>query len=743
MYEGDAPLAERRAQALTLDRDLLRELLGQEELRELLDPAALADLELALQAPGRRAAGDDRRPAPRPAAPARRPDRGRGRGAVARRRRRQRASGSASWPPRRRAVARPDRRRAALDRDRGRRPLPRRASASSRRPGVPLAFLGPTTAALEGLLARCARTHGPFLTARAGTPLGPAGRRSSRTRSGGCSTAGSLLRGEFRPGGAEREWCDPEVLRQLRRRSLARLRREVEPVEPAALGPVPARLAGGRPLPGSAAADGGAAPSAAGRARAARRGRRPAGRVCRSRRRSSSATFCRPGSRATSRACSTSSARSARSPGSAGAASAATTAGSRSSARGARRSAGGAAARASLEAAAAERPTGRATTAIRAFLGRRGASFYRELHAAAGGGPDREVLDALWDLVWAGEVTNDTFAPLRALRWARPRPRGRGRRPGRLTSLGPPEAAGRWSLVDGRRPTDAGRRVATPPACRAADGDRARPRPGPGAARPPRRPDPRGGRRRGRRRRLLRASTRCCGRSRRPAGSGAATSSTGSGPPSSPCPARSTGCAPSASRPRRRPGAGSTCSPPPTRPTRTAPRSPGRAAATTIGGRSPRAAGAYVVLVDGVAALYLERGGRSLATLPAADDPDGRRARAPGARRRSSPTAGSASCVVAEVDGGRSAESPLAAAPARGRLRRPATAGLALPPAPLTPDRCPRATRSTGPPTGCGRTSSAGRSPRPGPRGPGAVPQVGRVVGRDGHRRRGRSARTS
>src|SRR4051794_41301771 len=50
MYEGDAPLAERRAQALTLDRDLLRELLGQEELRELLDPEALADLELSLQA---------------------------------------------------------------------------------------------------------------------------------------------------------------------------------------------------------------------------------------------------------------------------------------------------------------------------------------------------------------------------------------------------------------------------------------------------------------------------------------------------------------------------------------------------------------------------------------------------------------------------------------------------------------------------------------------------------------------
>ena len=64
MYEGDAPLAERRAQALTLDRDLLRELLGQEELRELLDGDALADLELRLQAFERRSRRDDPRPAP-------------------------------------------------------------------------------------------------------------------------------------------------------------------------------------------------------------------------------------------------------------------------------------------------------------------------------------------------------------------------------------------------------------------------------------------------------------------------------------------------------------------------------------------------------------------------------------------------------------------------------------------------------------------------------------------------------
>jgi ATP-dependent Lhr-like helicase len=72
------------------------------------------------------------------------------------------------------------------------------------------------------------------------------------------------------------------------------------------------------------------------------------------------------------------------------------------------------------------------------------------LFAAARGNSDREVLDALWDLVWAGEVTNDTFAPLRALRWKRTgsgAARRGGGRPGRLTALGPPEAAGRWSLV--------------------------------------------------------------------------------------------------------------------------------------------------------------------------------------------------------------------------------------------------------------------------------------------------------
>ena len=97
------------------------------------------------------------------------------------------------------------------------------------------------------------------------------------------------------------------------------------------------------------------------------------------------------------------------------------------------------------------RPESPLHDAIREHLQGRGASFFRALQAGAarvGGSTERVVLDALWDLVWAGEVTNDTFAPLRALRWKRPaRSSGRSPRAGRLTSLGPPEAAGRWSLV--------------------------------------------------------------------------------------------------------------------------------------------------------------------------------------------------------------------------------------------------------------------------------------------------------
>ena len=246
MYDGDAPLAERRAQALTLDRDLLRELLGQEELRELLDPAALADLELSLQA--------------WPTTGARRPldqvhDLLRRLGDL--------SSDEVAGARRGRRAASPKRGSRSSSRRVGpsrfgsraqRAGSPSRTSARYRdavgvQPpsGVPFAFLGPTTAALEGLLARWARTHGPFLppepAARWGLPVGVVEDTLERMLA-----AGTILRGEFRPGGAEREWCDPDVLRQLRRRSLARLRREVEPVEPAALARFLAAWQGVMPL---------------------------------------------------------------------------------------------------------------------------------------------------------------------------------------------------------------------------------------------------------------------------------------------------------------------------------------------------------------------------------------------------------------------------------------------------------------------------------------------------------------
>ena len=433
MYDGDAPLAERRAGALTLDRDLLRELLGQEELRELLDPEALADLELSLQA-----LTDDRRATTLDQVHdllRRLGDLGEGEIAA-------RTAGhslvATAWlqdlAATRRAVivriAGVDRWIAVEDVARY-----RDAIGVSVPVGIPGAFLEPTMGALESLLARWARTHGPFLSPeparRWGLPVGIVEDALERA-----AAAGSLLRGEFRPGGAEREWCDPDVLRLLRRRSLARLRHEVEPVDPAALarflphwhgiaaaGQAPPPFRGtaalerlaevidqlaGVPLPASVlerdilpARIPGYQPrlldELGSLGEVAWVGHGPLGRD------DGRIALVRPGREIV---------------------------------------------RPIGPADGLERPTGERHDAIRAHLASRGASFYRELFAAAGGGLDRDVLDALWDLVWAGEVTNDTFAPLRALRWKRSGGGGNRRpRVGRLTSLGPPEAAGRWSLV--------------------------------------------------------------------------------------------------------------------------------------------------------------------------------------------------------------------------------------------------------------------------------------------------------
>jgi ATP-dependent Lhr-like helicase len=110
-----------------------------------------------------------------------------------------------------------------------------------------------------------------------------------------------------------------------------------------------------------------------------------------------------------------------------------------------------------------EQPDGELHAAVRQHLGRRGASFFGALRMAVPARTDDELLDALWDLVWSGEVTNDTFAALRALNL--PKTRSRSSRPGRPAGMGPPRAAGRWSLTadlvgEGRSPTERGHATA-------------------------------------------------------------------------------------------------------------------------------------------------------------------------------------------------------------------------------------------------------------------------------------------
>ena len=221
---------------------------------------------------------------------------------------------------------------------------------------------------------------------------------------------------------------------------------------PGGPGAVPARVAGrraGRGEPAAAPRDRGAG--------APGRGGGPAGRPADPGVRPGAGRAAGARSRAISRASSTSWARSARSPGWGGGASAATTAGSCWSGPAGRslRPAGSARRRRT-------RPAGPRHDAIRAHLSPRGASFYRELFTAAGGGSDREVLDALWDLVWAGEVTNDTFAPLRALRWKRTGSGGT-RAPATGAADGARAARGGRPLVAGRGGGRSGQRHRAPP----------------------------------------------------------------------------------------------------------------------------------------------------------------------------------------------------------------------------------------------------------------------------------------
>ena len=220
MYEGDQPNAERRAAALALDRELLRELLGQEELRELIDPGALETVEADLQRLSERTRAESvdalhdvlRRVGDLTLDEA-----------VLR-------GGSLEWLEQLRGERRAvelrvggEKRWVAAE-DAG---LYRDALGAVPPSGLPEAFIADVPDAMERLVRRYARTHGPFETRalrdRYGLDLTPVLER--------LESAGVLVRGELRPGGTQREWCDPEVLRRLRRASLAALRAEIEPAD--------------------------------------------------------------------------------------------------------------------------------------------------------------------------------------------------------------------------------------------------------------------------------------------------------------------------------------------------------------------------------------------------------------------------------------------------------------------------------------------------------------------------------
>jgi ATP-dependent helicase Lhr and Lhr-like helicase len=429
MYEGDAPNAERRAAALALDRDLLRELLGQEELRDLIDPGALESVEADLQRMSERTRADSvdalhdvlrrigdltRDELVLRAAPGTDLDGWLAQLGAERRAIALRIGGEERW---------------AAGEDAG---LYRDALGAVPPGGLPAAFLDDVPDAMERLVRRWARTHGPFegrvLRERYGLDLTPV--------LAGLERGGELVRGELRPGGTEREWCDPEVLRRLRRASLAALRAEIEPADQRALARfLPSWQGVDRHPPTGAGIDrlrealvplqGLALPAevwerdilprrvgaysaawldqlcAAGEVvwvGAGPLGRR-SGKV---------ALYFRED-----------------------AAVLGPPAGVRGDAR--------------------EMFAERAHDAIRTRLAQ-GACFFTDLLVDVGGIPTEELQSALWDLVWAGEVTNDAFAPLRSPRsltagfgqQARA-DRARRRRFGTRRAGSQPQVQGRWS----------------------------------------------------------------------------------------------------------------------------------------------------------------------------------------------------------------------------------------------------------------------------------------------------------
>jgi ATP-dependent Lhr-like helicase len=427
VYEGDAPLAERRAQALTIDQDQLRELLGEADLRELLDADAIAEVEEAAQclAENFRARSADgihdlclklgdlsreelshRVISSDLLANVDRLIR-------ARRLLELRIAGE------KRLIAAED---AARYRDALGIPLP---------PGLAIALLEPIAHPVLELVRRYARTHGPFTTREAAERFGLDTEAVEATLRQ-LAQEGRVLEGGFRPGGLHREWCDAEILWQIRRKSLAKLRREVEPVEqhtlarflthwqgllmprrggPAHLDalldaienlqgtPLPASLLESSILPGRIADFSSAGLDtliAAGEVTWA--GVEPIGE-----RDGRIALFLAD----------------------------------------------------KLSLLAQSRPLIEPLTEreekLLDVLASTGANFFDPLHQAVGGGYPGETIDALWSLVWRGLITNDSLHALRAY-IARPESARAPRRAQtgvvfRSRRTTPPTAQGRWSLL--------------------------------------------------------------------------------------------------------------------------------------------------------------------------------------------------------------------------------------------------------------------------------------------------------
>lgn len=430
MYEGDQPNAERRAAALSLDRDLLAELLGQEELRDLLDPRALAQVEDDLQHRSPRARARDADELQEVL----------------------RHVGDLTLEEIKERVVDADAVQLVAELEEDRRAVVLRIGGQDRwvatddaglfrdaLGAVPPSFLPQRLLekvdnALEKLVERYAATHAPFTTDEVHQRylVDPAAVLA------GLEARGALVRGELRPGGTGREWCDPEVLRRLRRASLATLRSEIEPSDQRSLA---AFLPGWHGVDRHAPA--GAGPDRLRDVLVPLQGLALPAPVW------ESAVFPRR-TGAYSQAwldqlCATGEV---------------IWVGAGALGRDSGRVALYFREDAPLlgrpvvpgQPRGPEAPEGELHDALRERL-QQGACFFTDLLVATPS-PATEVHEALWDLVWAGEVTNDAFAPLRAgksgdqkrIRQAASATAGR-RRFSQRRGAAPAQSVGRWSLT--------------------------------------------------------------------------------------------------------------------------------------------------------------------------------------------------------------------------------------------------------------------------------------------------------